>query len=322
MSTGVLESFLVGCAIGASSFFLIKQNWSNTSKNAKLRDFTIVRILSQNDGYVAILGTMKGEAEPAIVLIRTVSFDLEHYDTLISSFSCKTTHENDVYTDYAALGLSSKYKVTLISPANVAHIAKYSAQKYAMALETCDVYDKITKPFIMSTPISKHQWVYNILDGQSEQESILYQDTQFMLLPDTKWAHPRKTEQLYCLALSQDRTIRSVRDLRGKHVALLQHIQKKAVDCLQELYGISGSQIRIYVHYQPSYYHFHLHFVHVSNQFGVSAGKAILLDTILYNLSVDDEYYAKATIPFVMGEKQHGALFDAISSAGSVVNNF
>jgi m7GpppX diphosphatase len=42
------------------------------------------------------------------------------------------------------------------------------------------------------------------------------------------------------------------------------------------------------VHYQPSYYHFHLHFTHLQldEGHGMAAGKAHLLEDVIDNLEV------------------------------------
>ena len=72
-------------------------------------------------------------------------------------------------------------------------------------------------------------------------------------------------------------------------------------------YGIKPDQLRVFLHYQPSYYHFHLHIVNVQHPGlgdGIAIGKAILLDDVIDNLKLDGQYYTK-TIGFVLGEN-HG----------------
>jgi hypothetical protein len=56
-----------------------------------------------------------------------------------------------------------------------------------------------------------------------------------------------------------------------------------AVQVLESKFGVPGNQIRAYVHYQPSYYHFHVHFAHTSLDLGggSAVGKAHLLDDII-----------------------------------------
>jgi m7GpppX diphosphatase len=58
---------------------------------------------------------------------------------------------------------------------------------------------------------------------------------------------------LYLVALTQDRTIRSLRDLRKRHVGMLQSIQKEAHKIVDEIWGLGKGALRMYVHYQPSY---------------------------------------------------------------------
>lgn len=35
---------------------------------------------------------------------------------------------------------------------------------------------------------------------------------------------------------------------------------------IHKLYGVELSQLRIYVHYQPSFYHFHVHFTYLMHK--------------------------------------------------------
>lgn len=39
-------------------------------------------------------------------------------------------------------------------------------------------------------------------------------------------------------------------------------------------------------------------------------GKAVLLEDIIYNLSLNSDYYKNATLSYVIGEVQHKPLFD------------
>lgn len=52
---------------------------------------------------------------------------------------------------------------------------------------------------------------------------------------------------------------------------------------IQDKYGIQSGQIRAYIHYHPSYYHLHVHFMHLSVDAGagMAAGKAHLLDDVI-----------------------------------------
>ena len=73
-----------------------------------------------------------------------------------------------------------------------------------------------------------------------------------MILPDMKW-DKTTLSSFYLLAIAQDRTIRSLRDLRKQHVPLLQGIRDEATRIAQEKYGLRNGLLRMYIHYQPSY---------------------------------------------------------------------
>ena len=69
-------------------------------------------------------------------------------------------------------------------------------------------------------------------------------------------------------------------------------------------YGLDPSCIRAFLHYQPTFYHLHVHFTNI--QFdapGRNAEKAHMLSTVISNLEISFDYYSKATIPFMIGEK-------------------
>ena len=54
-----------------------------------------------------------------------------------------------------------------------------------------------------------------------------------MILPDMKW-DKTTLSSFYLLAIAQDRTIRSLRDLRKQHVPLLRGIRDEATRIAQE----------------------------------------------------------------------------------------
>ena len=71
-------------------------------------------------------------------------------------------------------------------------------------------------------------------------------------------------------------------------------------DCLERRFGLSRSQVRTFLHYQPSYYHLHVHFVHAQTEIpGIMVGKAHILQTVLYNMEhIDSDYYAKCMLSY------------------------
>lgn len=136
-------------------------------------------------------------------------------------------------------------------------------------------------------------WVWNIIDGKTEVEDVIYrtpkgQDVEngFLLLPDLNW--DRKTmEGLHLLGLVERMDIWSLRDLRKKHVAWLKDMRSKILQATVETYPeLEEDLLKVYVHYQPTYYHFHMHIVHGALEAGATqaTGKAIGLESIISQL--------------------------------------
>ena len=64
------------------------------------------------------------------------------------------------------------------------------------------------------------------------------------------------------MAVAHRRDIRSIRDLKPTHVGFLEHLHKRIMEGVPAKYpNVNADQLKIYVHYQPSYYHFHVHVV-------------------------------------------------------------
>ena len=118
----------------------------------------------------------------------------------------------------------------------------------------------------------------------------------FIILPDSKWkSHPNVNKKpksewklnesiptsLYLLGIVRDKTIRSVRDLRGKHVKLLENMYNEAIKAIKDLYGVNENGLRIFIHYIPQYWHFHVHFTVLPIDHGIYVGHAILLQDII-----------------------------------------
>lgn len=50
---------------------------------------------------------------------------------------------------------------------------------------------------------------------------------------------------------------------------------------------------------------------------GTFSGKAVLLEDVIYNLSVNSDHYKNATLSFVVGEMQHKTLFELSARSAS-----
>jgi len=207
-------------------------------------------------------------------------------------------------------------KINIICPATDVHIKKYTKQNQVMVQETQELYRTVVKPYIDAFPPSRTQWVENILNGISEQDKILYSDTDFVILPDMKWDLKTLTS-LYLIAIVKDRTIKSLRDLRRTHIPLLKSIHAQATNVVSQKWGLGPGSLRMYVHYQPSYYHFHVHVVNANYEggmLGMAVGQAHLLDDIISLLDLDppegDGVFQRMTLTYNLGSQS--ALLQAL----------
>ncbi|XP_042330165.1 m7GpppX diphosphatase [Sceloporus undulatus] len=83
-----------------------------------------------------------------------------------------------------------------------------------------------------------------------------------------------------------------------KHAASLELSSKEAI---AKRFSISGAQLRVYLHYQPSYYHLHVHFTALSYDApGCTVERAHLLSDVIENLEYDSQYYQKRTLAFAL----------------------
>ncbi|KUF84581.1 Bzip transcription factor [Phytophthora nicotianae] len=279
-----------------------------------LRNFNLERVLKRTDTELALLGNFKSDKlqQAAVVVIQTAAMDVGALGQLLTGMSLHKILTNDIYSTFQG-DVSRDFKPY-----------KHTDQNFYMVVETKETYQTITKPYIDSIPVENIEWVYNILDHKSETERVICEDADprdgFILLPDFKWSDPSNVraaikafyllESLYCLAIVHDRSLRSLRDLTGTHLKLLHNIRNICLQVLNTKFGVEPSSIRMYFHYQPTYYHLHVHFSHVKMTLGTFSGKAVLLDDVIYNLSANGDHYKNASLSFVIGEMQHKPLFE------------
>lgn len=278
--------------------------------------FSFTRVLKSDSQTktISILG--KIDNKDAIVTIEKSHFntgsDLD-LQKLITELSL--INSNDVYywstaTLFQEVLELPGAKLNLIYPATETHIRKYDDQKLHYVRETPEMYQKYVIPYIETMKGDRLKWVYNILFEGKESETFVYHDkspTGFVLLPDMKW-DGKNLDTLYLCCIVNRLDISCVRDLNDSHIDYLTNLQKIVKEVTFNKYGIKPDQLRVFLHYQPSYYHFHLHIVNVQHPGlgdGIAIGKAILLDDVIDNLKLDGQYYTKKTIGFVLGEN-HG----------------
>ncbi|KAG7278916.1 hypothetical protein CRUP_024925 [Coryphaenoides rupestris] len=222
---------------------------------------------------------------------------------MFSGGRLKLEMRNDIYSTYhlqppAHLNV---IKTTVVCPATEKHMRKYQAQESFLVEETAEDYLSITLPHIQEQSFSL-QWVFNILEKKAEADRIVYEDPDphvgFVLLPDFKWDQ-KQIHDLYLIAIIHQRDLKSLRDLTADHVPLLQNICNKGKEAILQQYGLPASKLRVYFHYQPSYYHLHIHFTALGSEVpGSGVERAHLLSDVIQNLRADGQHYRKRTLCF------------------------
>ncbi|KAG1885449.1 scavenger mRNA decapping enzyme [Suillus subluteus] len=262
-----------------------------------LKEFVFDRVLDENTlaHTLAVLGTLPSPSAPSAPLRTIIRFErtaLSHPGILEST---KQIGSTDIYSWFFAwLNKRDDFpdvKIYVICPATDVHIRKYTKQDVLMVHETPALYQSIVKPYILAFDPARTQWVQDILVGTAEASNILNASPDFLILPDMKW-DTTNVSALYLLALYTHSDVHCMRDLRKKpHLSMLKTLRRDAWKVVQDKWGIGRGGVRMYVHYQPSYYHFHVHIVHTGHVGlnGMVVGQAHLLDDIISLLELDSD---------------------------------
>ncbi|KAI9686285.1 MAG: hypothetical protein M1822_003941 [Bathelium mastoideum] len=293
---------------------------AETVQETLVSKFQFERLLNQDNSgrRIVLLGKVHGIQALLLAERAAIADDTKYLGQFASSLrNVKSIGDNDIYNWLLACSGPSDsqlqhpdLKLTLIFPCTEKHIKKYSPQGVRLVTETPYIYRKFIRPF-MERERDRLTWVFNIIGGRSEQESVLYREhgnEGFLVTPDLNW-DGKTMLSLHLLGLVERRDIWSVRDLQKKHIPWLQHMREKFLDAAVKLYPeIERDQLKLYMHYQPTYYHFHVHIVHVRLEQGMTqaTGKALGLEHIisqLENMRGDDEAgMADVSLTYTVGE--------------------
>lgn len=275
-----------------------------------LSNFVCLRVLSEygQRKTICLEGNFTDREGKAVVWLEKTPFTEEIVKQLSTEKSLlKREFLNDIYGSYSCFADPNlnAIKTTVIYPATEKHILKFEHKPTHLIEETPALYKTITHPHIKKEQFDI-TWVYNILDHKQEHERIVFEDDDaesgFVLLPDLKW-NGKQTEDLYLLALVRPRGIKSLRDLREEHLPLLKNILNKGTGVIEDTYKIPKDQLRVYIHYQPTFYHLHVHFTSLKYEPpGIFVERAHMLSTVISNIEIAGDYYERATLSFVISE--------------------
>jgi m7GpppX diphosphatase len=198
----------------------------------------------------------------------------------------KKTMENDIYEKYEAVAEISGELIVCNDVTKMRRLEKKlireSYQDYLKMLEKRDP--------------KKDQWIYNVIDGISEQEKILYKDDLCIVLPTYMWDSVN-IDKLHILCLPKDINLRSIRSLTSEHISLLEHMKKVTLEIIKNKYGLDECYLKMFFHYDPSTYHLHIHFVNTAHYDARSSVEySHELNNVIFNLSIYSQYYKVAIL--------------------------
>ncbi|XP_076472346.1 m7GpppX diphosphatase-like [Babylonia areolata] len=303
---------------------LSDEETDKTSLNV-FQGFRLEKVLRQDHKHklVTLLGKFADDKEKkdAVVLLERLPFEATQIVEALTSDDSRTkeTLKNFIYSTHSVFTprTIADSKATLIFPATSKHIDKYSDHEAFVVRETPELYRSVTQPCVDASQFSI-QWVHNILEKKTEAERIVFEDpnpeTGFILLPDMKW-NRSDLSSLYLVAIVHQRGLNSLRDLRSDHLPLLRNILEKGKKAILDQFSIPSHQLRIYLHYQPSYTHLHVHFTHLQFEApGSDCLRAHVLEDVIDNLELDGEFYSKKTLVYTVRDSD--ALYKAYKASG------
>ncbi|NXU57732.1 DCPS diphosphatase, partial [Turnix velox] len=124
-------------------------------------------------------------------------------------------------------------------------------------------------------------------------------------------------DDLYLIALVHRRELKSLRDVTGEHLPLLRNILQEGQEAIQKRFGIPPSRLRVFFHYQPSYFHLHVHFTALGHEVaGSGVERAHLLADVIDNVATNPTFYQSRALSFPL--RANEPLFQKFQEAGRV----
>jgi m7GpppX diphosphatase len=193
----------------------------------------------------------------------------------------KLTLKNDIYEKYEAT--TQVFGELIICNDN--NLMRRSEKK--IVRETYEDYLK----YIHKRDPKKDQWIYNIIDGISEQDSILYRDEHCIIIPTYMW-DGKNIDKMHLLCMPTDNTLRSIRSLNSSHIPLLEHMKRETIRIIKNKYGLDENNLKMLFHYEPSTYHLHIHFINIAHhEARTSVEYSHELNSVIFNIKLCHNYY-------------------------------
>ena len=212
---------------------------------------------------------------------------------------------------HASVQVRVKYVVTRDASTDEITRAR-AADPWVRVRESPEQYAAETAPKLPARKLAA-AWVREIIDGSKPDEDVLVREPDWVLVRDSKKCHdPHKPEDAYYIALFEDASLGSLRDLRAEHLPLLRRVLSEAPAAVHERLAAAETeaplpQLVCYVQYEPLYWYLHVHVVSVqhkmftewtgSNLALMALDRWHTLEDVIERLELRGDYYAHAQLP-------------------------
>ena len=119
------------------------------------------------------------------------------------------------------------------------------------------------------------------------EDNSIFKDDHFFIMKDPK----HKIESFHYTAWSKYPELKSILDIKKKHIPMLRNIIKK--------FGIhfttAACNYRVLIHFPPSFWRLHLHFVHPNHKIPNETPLDDVFDAyeVINNILNDEDFYRK-----------------------------
>jgi hypothetical protein len=219
----------------------------------------------------------------------SLTLDLGEIDieSLIDQTSQSLTN-NDRYVTYKVNHVFTGTLFTIDNPTG----ADFKNKDQSFVTETFEDYQKK----MVNLKENNYKWILNIIEGISEVDRIIYRNENFICIPDIKFNN-ENLDNLHILAISANISLRTLRELNQSNLSILYDMIEKTYESIEKKYGIERKYVKAFIHYPPSFYVLHIHFMNVKiKDSGTSFERCHDVNRVIENIERDDKYYKRDMI--------------------------
>ncbi len=144
----------------------------------------------------------------------------------------------------------------------------------------------------------KHEnqrWIFDLIKKPEATTEIVFRNRkEWMLVEGSKHEGVKYNGDIRYLVIFKDMKLKTIRDLRRKHLDLLREVEREVL-CFLDEKKHRRADFKMYFHYLPSVFQLHLH---VCSNSSVDSIRRQYLHCIIRNIEQNDTWYRDALILF------------------------